>query len=315
MAEPAVIAFANYGWETSFATVSTSMNKQFGHGTKITTLARKNNMEAIYGLGNRNAQKIVPKKFEGAISVEFILANPWFFRSFLGTTTTTSSNPYVHTFTEKDTVESFSIFNQIESDTARVQQLLGCKSATIVITAAIGELVRVRQDIIYADESTTTTTSVVAETYDPFTFVHASLEMPNGSTIAEVQNVELTLAQNPAFVWGLGSRSAGKGPVKTRAYTGKISLAFEAGTNMLDKFMGGTNTGPQSSVAETATLELTFTNGLTSSNQRDIVLLFTGVQYDEHNMPQDPTELILEDAPIIMRSLQVETKDNVTAVQ
>jgi hypothetical protein len=313
MANPAVISYTHYGWETSYAAVTTQSTKTFGHGTRITGLNRKNNIERIFDMGERNAQVLQPKKYEGVLTMEWVLSNPWFFEGVLGAISSAGSDPTTHTFSEADTIPSLTVENDVFTDTKSVAKMLGCKFNQLVLTSAVGETVKMRADLPYADETVgTTTSSKVAETEDVFTFAHGSLELPNASTIAEVQNIELTITNSGELIWGHGSRQGQEMPVRNREYSASATLAFEAQANLMDKLFGG-STGPVLAPAETATMELTFTNSLTGANQRDIVLLFTGVQIDEHNLPQDPTAVILEDATLIMRSLTVTAKNATTA--
>ena len=83
-----------YGWERYFDSVTNAWtgtygtagteNKVFGHGQKISSLERNNNIETIWGLGSRTAQVELEKQFTGSFSVEFLLSNPYFFRYVLG---------------------------------------------------------------------------------------------------------------------------------------------------------------------------------------------------------------------------------------
>lgn len=300
--------------KSSYASEQATKDKTFGHGVKITARTGRNNVEAVFGLGARNAQSLPVKQFEGALSVEFILATPWFFRAVLGAAPNDSgTDPTTHTFSESNTVDSMSIENEISSDTVSTTAFLGCKVVTCVITAAINELAKVRLDMIYADEDEDTSASAdVPETFEPYTFAQASLEFPNGSTINDIQNVEITISNNPEMIFGLGSRVGAQLPVKNRSYTARITRPFEDAATFLEAFYGS-GTGPNVTVAETATMELLFDNGLAGASTREIFLLFTGVKIDEHNLPQDPTALIIEDLALVMRSLTVTAKDNVSS--
>lgn len=313
MTAPAVISNIAYGWETSYGVVSTSINKAFGSGVKVTNLNRKNNMEQVWDAGLRNAAVIAPKRYEGTASVEWVLANPWFFQALLSAPTTSGSGPYTHTFAEADTVPSFSLKSQINSTTAEVANLLGAKMGACTISSAVNELVRCKADIPYANEAFSTTTSArVAESETLFTFAQATLELPTGSTLAMVQNFDFTINNNPEIVYGQGSRVGQEATVKNRAYTGNISMALQQSGDLLTKFFGG-STGPATTVAEAATMKFTFTNGLTSTNLRSIVATFTGIQLDEDSIPQDPTQNIMEDCPFMARSLSVVATNNTSA--
>ena len=206
-----------------------------------------------------------------------------------------------------------SIENEVTSDTASVSALLGAKVATAVITAAVGELVKVRLDITYANEAEDTTTAAdVVESFELFSFAFASLEFPNATTITDIQNVEITIANNPEMVFGLGNRTGQQQPVKNRSYTGRISRTFEDAATFLETFYGA-GTGPNATVAETATMEVVFTNSLSGTSERSMKFLFTGVKIDEHGLPQDPTALIIEDLPVMMRSLEVTVVNNTSS--
>lgn len=304
------LSFMNYGWETAFGTSSTQINKTFGYGDRITSLTRRNNVERVFGLGARNAQALPVKQYEGNISVEFILSNPWFLRGVMGTCTDAGSGPFTHTFTESNTLPSITVINEVDTDTKHVATLLGAKVANMSITAAINELARVRLDMPYKTETEgTTTVADVAETFDLFTFANASFELPNATTITDVQNCEVTINNSLELVYGLGSRFAQNGPVKTREYGSRVSRTFEESAALLEKLYGG-GTAPVAAPGETATLELVFDNALTTTSQRQVSFIFTGVMPDEHNMPQDPTALIIEDVPLIMRSLSATAIDN-----
>jgi len=309
MTAPATISWLKYGWETSFAAVSTSIDKAFGHGVRVSSLNPKNNMEKIYSCGHRNAQKIVPLKFEGSTSIEFVLSSPWFLKAVMGTTSVTGTGPYTHTFGEYDSIPSFTIENDIATNTATVRKLLGCVASNTVISSAVGEKVTVRMDIDYANETkSSTTSSVVDESFDVFTFAHGSVEMPNGTTIADVQNFEISFGNNPDLIWGHGSRFAQSAPVLNRAYDLKASMAFEDNT-MLEQFYGASS-GPSADVSEAATMELTFDNGGAGTNQRQVNLLFAGVQLNDHNLPQDPLSRMVEDVTIPLESATVTAINN-----
>ena len=83
-----------YGWEYYFDSLTNAWlgtygtagtaNKVFGHGQKISSLERNNNIETIWGLGSRTAMVQLEKQFTGSFSVEFLMSNPYFFRYVLG---------------------------------------------------------------------------------------------------------------------------------------------------------------------------------------------------------------------------------------
>jgi len=310
---PGVISYVAYGWEgaDTYGTVSTSIGKAFGHGVKTPTLSRKNNIEKVYSQGYRVAQKLISKKFEGAITVESVLANPWFFRAVLGTTSSSGSGPYTHTFTEADTIPSISIKNDLQLSADCESVLLGGVVNICTISSVVNELVRVRLDTGYANETLSTTTSAkVADSFDLFTFAHGTLEVPNATPLALVQNFEATISTNAEIIAGQGSRLGQAQVGKGIEHNGTISMAMSATADLLEKCLGSA-TGPSStSVDEVATLEMTFTNGSTGTSARSIAMLWTGVQLDEESLPQDPTAVIMEDVTWTARTLTVTAVNN-----
>jgi len=303
MTAPAHLSYIPYGWEATYATATTQLTNTFGLGVKLTNLNRKNNVEPLYSMGYRNAQSLPVKSFEGAFGVEMTLANPWFFRAVMGGVATAGTAPYVHTFAEADTIPSFTIVNNINSSTKSVAKLLGCKVANMTLSTSINETVKIKLDGMYANEShTSTTVSNVAETEDPMTFAHGTLELPNGTTLAQVEAAELTIANNPKMIWGLGSRVGQDCVVTTREYTSRINMAYQAFTNLHQLTYGQAASPADPDMDEQASMQLTFSNGLTGNDMRKTELTFTGVQIDEENLPQDPAEVIMEDVSVKMRS-------------
>ena len=89
-------SYVNYGYEATYGT-AVSGTRTFGHGVKITH-NRKNNLERIYGLGNRNMTANVAKQYEGTASIEFVMSNGSFLRALLGEV---SLNLYILVFVVK----------------------------------------------------------------------------------------------------------------------------------------------------------------------------------------------------------------------
>lgn len=301
----AVKAWLPYGDESTFGTKSSSVNKTFGHGLKITSLSRKNNPEKVFGLGNRDSKASAAKQFEGDITVEGVLSNPWWFYNGIGTKAVSGSDPYTHTFALADTLTSFSIGLDVDTATETVTHLLGCQINTWTITAAVNELAKFKLDIQYVDEALTTSAiNDVDETFDLFTFAHGSIDLPSGTTLAEVQNVELTYTNNNERIFGLGSRTATELPAKNLDINATVNMAFQNAT-LLKTFYGtSSSTSPEDTdFTELATMVLTFTNGLGGSSERSITMTFTKVTIGEENLPLDPTALFFEDLSLSIRGV------------
>ena len=306
-------SWANFGYETTYGTAAATFPRAFGQGVKI-TINQKNNMEQIWGLGNRNATANVAKKFEGNATVEFLLdagddaytdGGNWF-RGLLGKIPTDGgATPYTHAYAESDTLAPFSISTGAETGTLDAGfTLTGCKIASATISASVGEVATVKLDVPFMSIAYTSATNAITQvacSSIPLTFAQGTLTI--GSTINYVQSVELTIKNNIEMLWGLGSRYATAGVEKKREYSVKMNVALSDTSALLEKFYGhaspvaGGAAGDLKVLnpAAQATLVLTFDNGLTVINSRKVVFTFANFYIDEHSLGLDVNEVVKED--------------------
>lgn len=268
----------------------------FGHGVSA-TVSRSNNAERVVGVGARNATATVNKQFDGSLSVEGSLSNAYWLLGVLGANADSgTTGAYTHTYTEADTVPSFSVKSSFELGTTDfATTIVGCKCETATISASVDEAVKFSLDCSYRYETLGTTKVSDNPDIEPvFTFAHGSIEMPDGTTIAAVQSVELTISNSSESLYGVGSRFKTANVAKNREYNFSITAAFNDHTALLTYFMNGTNsaTNPDAgSGTEIATLELTFTN-----DDGDILdINLTGVHLNEETLPQNVGEIVKED--------------------
>jgi len=294
-------SYVNYGYETTYGTVTT-FPRVFGVGQKITH-TRRNNMERLFGLGARNASANVAKKYEGTASIEFVLSNCGFFRGVLGAV---SYGAPSNTYVEANTIPSFSVASATELGSLdEVTSLIGCKVGSMTLTAAQGEVARVRLECPYKTETVTTGSigSAVAETYAPFSFAQGLVEWTAaGGTVGTVQSFELTINNDLEGLWGLGSRYKNIDVEKRREYNIRMSIAFRNTAEFMTKFFGkamdiaATDLATLNPAAQ-ATIVLTFTQGTgagTAGNEK-IVITLANVYFDEDSLPKDVNEIIKED--------------------
>jgi hypothetical protein len=294
-------AYLGYAWETGYATAGSPINKVFGQGQRITTTTR-NNTEKVFGLGNRNAATMVAKKFEGTLSIESVLANGWWIRGMLGSPATAvwTGSPmqwWTYTFLENTTIPSFTVENGVDMDTDVARTLKGAVMSNVTISAAVNELVKLRFECPYSNE-TKGTTLIAAGTQptdgnEPFAFQNGTISIA-GSTMAEIQNVELNVNNNAEPTWGCGSRWATNAPAKNREYGLRMTATFKDVTEFLNRTTGGAGS-PAMNPADETTAFLKFDNGGSGTAQRIIQINLGSVFFDEHTLPQDATETMKED--------------------
>lgn len=288
-------AYVGYGFETTYAT-SVAATRTFGHGAKI-SVSRRNNMERIFGVGARNATANSAKKYEGTATVDFVLSHGTFFRAVLGQVADSGAGPYAHTYTETNTIPSFTIATGAElGSNDSVSLLKGCKVSRATVTTAIDEVVSVKLECPYSTETLATSGigSQTAATEDPFTFAEGTLSV-GGTTIGYVQSVEFTVDEDLELVWGIGARTATYGVEKQRKYDFKINAAFTDVSLLLQTFLGSATAPLATTTPASVACVLTFTNGGASTAIRSIVCTFANLYIDEDTLPFDSKEIIKED--------------------
>ena len=322
MATSGIKSYVNYGWETTYGTASSTINIPFGHDTKITSLSMKRNSKMINGLGNTEAVNSVATTFEGSLGIDFVLGNGYLFKAVTGNTSTDAgSGPYTHTYIASagdmgKTLPSFTVENGVDLSTDYRGKYTGCTINSLKLSASTGELVQASATIDFAKfEKDATLGTKVDDTYaDPFSFVHASLEIPDGTTIAEVQSFDLTINKKPKLVDGLGSQFHQTAITTGTEYDLSVDVAFED-TVLMEDFLGSSSS-PADNPDEVASLDINFNNGKSGTDLRSLQITFSGIRLDELSLPQDNEDLIKESLTIKPRQISslVYTDNNATSL-
>ena len=267
----------------------------FGHGVEV-SITRNNNAQRVFGIGARNATATTNLQFDGGFTINGTLSNAYWLLGVLGANADAgTTGAYTHTYTEADIVPSFSLKSSFELGTTDfITTIVGCKINTCTITAAINETMKFSLEGSYRYESTgTSKISNLADVEPVFTFAHGSIELPDGTKIAAVQNIELTITNNNESVFEVGSRFKTYNAQMQREYNFTITAAFNQPSTLLTYFFNGTGsaTAPDAgSGTEIATMELTFTN-----DDGDILdVNLTGVHINEETLSQNSGEVVQE---------------------
>ena len=282
-------AFIHYGKEGTFNGGATE-TRAFGLEQKMNSLSFKNNQIALAQLNDIEVASFAYGKNEGSGSVDFVLSNPWVFDTLLGAVDKTgSTNDYTYIWDSNSanltadntgikTPNSFDIevvFDAKSSLTDVKRNLHGSVFNQLNIKSSVGETVKGTLDFLYgkADTITTSVGTPIGDGIDfPYTFAHASIELLDGTTVAEVQDFDITFAANTELLYAQGDPNAVGAFRKLFEMTGKFNASFLDKTQ-LQRVLDRT---------EVATFTVEFTNGLSTTSEKSIKLEFAGVFSIKH---------------------------------
>ena len=321
-----------YGEESSFGGGATA-TRPFGLQQSVSSLTFKNNQIALTQLSSIEVASFAYGKNEGSGSVDFVLSSPWVFDAILGGVDTSgSSSNYSHIWDSDSTnltadntgikvPKSFDIEVGFDSKTSTdvVRHCKGSVFSSLDIKSSIGETVTGSMDFLYgkADNITTSIGSPIADGVAfPYTFAHARLQIPNATSvesgttnlntnlIAEIQDFDISFASNTELLYSQGSPNAVGSFRKLFEMTGKFNASFIDKTQLQRVF----------DRTELATLTVQFTNGLTGTSEKQILLEFSGIGLSEHSLSIAPNEPIFEDLTFQMKNVKVTAYNSVSVV-
>ena len=304
--------YVHFGYENTFKTAATTITKVFGENVTIRNVDLKNNLKRLSRLSTRNTVEVVANKFEGALSLEFDLSDPWFMKGVLGavqTSAATGTSSWIHTFTEANVPPSLTINNGISGI---VRQYLGCIIGDCKISTAVGdEPAKVSLTVMYADEVITSSaiTSQTAPIDGVYPFSYGSFEYPTGTSIADTESVELTIANTAAMKWGLGSRKASRYDMRNRVYDVTTTNFFDDPATYLRKaYANGTSSTPNTlMISGESGCTITLDNGQSNSAARKWSFVFTRATIERHSLGTQAVEdEQMETIDIIPQSLIIQ---------
>jgi len=299
----ASIAYADEGY-LALGTSGSPLDTPFGYNNRITDVMRRN-FKKGYGTG-RNFKTMAPMKIEGNLSVECDMTNGWWLRYMLGSfgSTAWTGSPvayYTHEYAEADHLPSMTIGYDHNLTTDSGQMIFGGVMESATLTATLGEPVRARFEIPYANKTRSTTLQAagISESYEPMTFAGATLNVA-GSTIAEVQSMELAMTQGGEMVWGIGSQVPTNYKPGARTYSVRATTAFKDTTEFLDRICGNT-TGLAVNPDPTPYLTIKYDQGGSGTNQNILQFNLGSAWVDENTIPSSPEDMVVED--VVMHAM------------
>jgi hypothetical protein len=301
-----------YGYESTFGTSAGNLTNTFGLNTKVSTLSLNTNRQQLNKLGQVEPTKYVYGQQSGSLSVGFVLDNSHshkIFQSVYGTPSGTAPFLYPSALGQGNTQPTFanqSFTTQIamQAGTGKMTRTLnGCIVNSLNMSTSIGEPLNCSADITFGKETTaavTTATSTITQQDDgtvdqgltPYTFAHGEVKVHNGSTlaaVAEIQEFDISFAQNAELLYGLNSHTAVDAYRKVFDISGRFRAAWKDSTlvqYVIDQSRIGTEL-----LTSAVGVELTFTNGT-----KIIKVELNELSVADHNVSGiEPAEPIFEE--------------------
>jgi len=312
-------AYLKYQYETSYATGGTP-NKKFGLQDRLTNWSLTHNRIDMPRLNQTTIHKYAYGQQNGSLSVGFVLSNPWIFRSVYGASPappSPSSGVYTHTFgaTQPKNVDSLVCEIGYDGDSADiVRTVRGCVVNSLGISTSIGETVGCSIDMTYGKEIAPSTSLGTAPTEPTeefaYTFAHGKVTV-GGNVIAQVQDVDMTFAQNPDLLYGIGSNHAVSTYRRVFDLTGRFRASL-LNKNLLEGVLAqiGANTSTtfEETIGGSPELELVF-QSTASATQNEIKITGTGLAPTDLSVTGiEPVEPIFEEINWRIKSATVACK-------
>jgi hypothetical protein len=323
-ASSASSSYVEYGYESStFGSGFVGSGIQFGKEVKVTGLEFKNNQMALGQLYSPEIESFAYGKSEGKCSIDYVVSNPWFFQSVLGTAVPApAANPtvsglYQHTWNSSPStdstmrdIHSMALRIGFKTNTEYKRQAVGVVCPSLNLKMALNETVKASQELVWGEETKSgfsSPTGVSLAGGIPYTFVHASITSPlTGATLASVQSFDLSINSNAELIYEMGNKLSVDAYRKILEMTGKVSLVLYDAT-LLESVYGRGET--------TNDLVVTLSNGLTGTSTRNIVMTFTGCSFSSHDTTGvEPGELLIENLDFQCRHVSVVAKNEVSTI-
>ena len=319
-------AYLKYEYETSYGTGGTP-NKKFGLQDRLTNWTLTHNRIDMPQLDQTTIANYAYGQQSGSLSVGCVLSNPWIFESVFGAPSTGSatSGVYPHTFgttAGNKTMNTLVVEVGYDGDSADiVRTMRGCVVNSLGISTSIGATVDLSVDMTYGKEgapsaSLGTAPSEPTEAF-PYTFAHGVIKV-GGNTLAQVQDVDITFAQNPSLLYGIGNNQAVSSYRQIFDMTGRFRAAL-LNKNLLEGTLAqiakNTSGTFEETIGGSPEFELTF-QSTSSTIQNEIKITGTGLA------PTDlaitgiaPVEPIFEEINWRIKSATVVAKNTQSAAE
>ena len=315
-----------YGYEAQFGTAQNNLTNTFGLNTKVSTLSLNTSRQQLNKLGQVEPTKYAYGTQSGSLSVGFVMDDSdshKIFQSIYGTPSGTAPFLYPASLGQGGTLptfanQSFTTQIQVQAGANKMTRTLnGCIVNSLNLSTSIGEPLNCSTDITFGKETTQNvqtdnstitnqrTGSGVDQGTTPYTFAHGEVKVSNGSSlvaVAEVQEFDISFAQNAELLYGLNSQTAVDAYRKVFDVSGRFRASFKDDTliqYVIDQ--SRVNTSASELIDSGIGITLIFTN-----NSKVIKIELNELSISDHNVSGiEPAEPVFEEISWACKSARI----------
>jgi len=310
-------AYVKYGYEATYAGTATP-DKKFGLQDTISNLSLTHNRIDLAQLGQVEYGTYAYGQQAASMSVGFTLSNPWIFRSILGPSSGTDPFVFGGSYAAPATAQTLQVEIGVGgSEQDVVRTLKGGVANSLGLTTSVGNTVQGNIDLSFGSEGVPRTTGALTAPAKPtaefpYTFAHGELTI-NDVVISELQDVDITFAQNTNLLYQVGTNQAVDSYRQIFDITGRFRAAFVDKTfldHTLNQIAKGTGTTYAETIGGTIELKLAFVK----DGDEEIIITGQGLAPTDHGISGlAPVEPIFEDISWRIKSAIVSAKDTASA--
>lgn len=181
--------------------------KPFGYNASLTTNEGSNNAVRLFSPEDSSAKEIIEQNFDGTVTVEFDLTNPWFMRAVIAPSTASGTAPTTHTF-DGEAMDSVKLFEGNDK-TGTYTEIEGVVFQTATFTANEDGTTTVSLSGAYAKKNDDGTSFTQPPLQFPRALSGHNADLNRGGTrLGFVQDATVTINRNVDMVDELGTRFA-----------------------------------------------------------------------------------------------------------
>ena len=310
-------AYVKYGYEATYAGTAPP-DKKFGLQATVSNLSLTHNRIDLAQLGQVEYGTYAYGQQAASMSVGFTLSNPWIFRSILGPSSGTDPFVFGGSYAAPATAQTLQVEIGVGgSEQDVVRTLKGGVANSLGLTTSVGNTVQGNIDLSFGSEGVPRTTGALTAPAKPtaefpYTFAHGELTI-NDVVISELQDVDITFAQNTNLLYQVGTNQAVDSYRQIFDITGRFRAAFVDKTfldHTLNQIAKGTGTTYAETIGGTIELKLAFVK----DGDEEIIITGQGLAPTDHGISGlAPVEPIFEDISWRIKSAIVSAKDTASA--